>query len=189
MSRRSASPLSLLLLLALPVPAGAWTLEIDPSQSTVRFTFGATLHTVHGSLAIEQGSFRYDPETRAASGSVYIDMTTASTGNSRRDHKMHEKILETKRYPRAVYTLERVDGTFNPTGRSELLMHAKLVLHGTEHEMLIPAEVRVEGERLTGRCRTTIPYVAWGLADPSFLLLRVEKTVDVDLEVVGRLTP
>jgi polyisoprenoid-binding protein YceI len=188
MRRRSAPLLPLLLLVALPLPAAGWTLELDPSQSTVRFTFGATLHTVDGTMAIEQGTFRLDPATRAASGSVYIDTTTASTGNARRDRKMHEKILETRRFPRAVFTLERLDGTFEPAGSSELLMHGTLVFHGDKHQMLIPAKVRVEGERLTGRCQVTIPYIEWGLDDPSFLLLRVGKTVDVNIEVVGRLT-
>ena len=178
-----------LLLLGVPMPSGALTLELDPSQSTLRLTFGATLHTVHGTIGIEQGTLRFDPATHQASGKVYIDMTTASTGNGRRDRKMHEKILETPRFPRAVFTLERLDGTFNPAGTSDMVMHGTLDFHGDSRSMVLPARVRVEGDRLTGRCHLKIPYVEWGLDDPSFLLLRVEKTVDVDVQVVGRVQP
>jgi hypothetical protein len=40
--------------------------------------------------------------------------------------------------------------------------------------------VRVEGT-------FTVPYVAWGLRDYSNFVLRVAPTVDVQLDVVGRL--
>ena len=189
MRRRPSFVLWLLLACSLPAPARAWTLEVDPAASSVGFTFGATLHTVEGTLGIESGTLTLDPVSREASGSVVMDMKTASTDNQRRDRKMHEKILQSARYPKAVFTLERVEGAFNPAGSSDLLMHGTLDFHGAKHQMLIPARVTVEGDRLTGRCRVTIPYVEWGLADPSFFLLRVAKTVDVAVEVVGRLQP
>jgi polyisoprenoid-binding protein YceI len=181
--------LVLLLLLPLAAPAGAWTLELEPTKSRVWFTFGATLHTVRGALAIEEGRFEVDPDTREASGRAVMDLTSASTGNGRRDRKMHAKILESARFPKAVFTLERLDGTIKPVGTSDLLLHGTLDFHGAHRQMLIPAQVRVEGERLTGRCHVTIPYIEWGLADPSFLLLRVAKSVDVTIEVTGRLAP
>ena len=187
--RRSIRLLCLLLALAPPGAVRAWTFAVDPARSTGRFSFGATLHTVDGTFAVESGTLRLDPMTREASGTVVMDLTTASTGNARRDQKMHEKILETGRHPKAVFTLERVEGNFNPAGASDLLMHGRLAFHGAAHQMLIPARVTADGERLTGRCRVTIPYVEWGLADPSFLLLRVAKTVDVEVEVAGTLQP
>jgi hypothetical protein len=49
--------------------------------------------------------------------------------------------------------------------------------------------VRTENDHVTARGSLTIPYVEWGLDDPSFLLLRVSKTVDVTLEVAGTLRP
>ncbi len=187
--RRPRLPWLLLIACTLPAPAAAWTLEIDPAASAVRFTFGATLHTVEGRLAVESGRITLDPATREAAGSVVMDLKSASTGNARRDRKMHEKILQTATHPKAVFTLERLEGAFNLAGASDLLMHGTLDFHGARHQMLIPAKVNVEGDRLTGRCQVTIPYVEWGLTDPSFLLLRVAKTVDVMVEVAGRLQP
>ncbi|HEX9670184.1 MAG TPA: YceI family protein [Thermoanaerobaculia bacterium] len=177
-----------LALAFLPAARGL-TLELDPQKSGILFTFGATMHEVHGTMEIEGGRLQYDPASRAAAGRVVIDLTTAQTGNERRDKKMHAKILETQRYPQAVFTLERVTGAYNAIGQSDLQLHGSVDFHGATHPVTFPAEVRTENDRVTARGHLTIPYVKWGLDDPSFLLLRVSKTVDVTLEVAGTLRP
>ncbi len=140
-------------------------------------------------MEIEEGRLQYDPATRAADGRVVVDLTSATTGNERRDEKMHEKILETGRYPQAVFTVERMTGAYNAIGRSDLQVHGTLDIHGATHPVTFPAEVRTENDRVTARGHLTIPYVEWGLDDPSFLVFRVAKTVDVTLEVAGTLRP
>jgi polyisoprenoid-binding protein YceI len=177
------------LALALLPAARGLTLELDPAKSRILFVFGATMHQVHGTMEVEGGRLQYDPASRAAGGRVVVDLTTATTNNERRDKKMHAKILETGRYPQAVFTLERVTGAYNAIGQSDLQLHGTLDFHGATHPVTFPAEVRTENDRVTARGQLTIPYVQWGLDDPSFLLLRVSKTVDVTLEVAGTLRP
>ena len=48
---------------ALPQPARAQdvVLDLDASRSTVDFTLGAFLHTVHGSFKFKSGTIRLDP--------------------------------------------------------------------------------------------------------------------------------
>lgn len=174
-----------------PTPAraaGPQVFTLDAQATRVTFGFGATLHSVVGSLRVVEGAVRFDPESGQASGDIVLDMTTASTGNSRRDRKMHEKILETGRYPRAVYHVERVSGTFRPEGASDLLLRGVLDFHGVSQRLDLPATARVEGERVTATGKVTIPYVEWGLRDPSFFLLRVGKQVRVEVQAVGRVT-
>ena len=52
-----------------------------------------------------------------------------------------------------------------------------------------PCLVEVDGDRLTGTATLEVPYVEWGMKDPSKLLLRVEKFVTVEIDLEGSLEP
>lgn len=177
-----------LMTAAPPLAAETWTFELDPAATSVRFHFGATLHTVHGSLRASEGRIELDPATGQASGRIVLDATSAETGNARRDEKMHEKILESERYPRMVYTVRRVTGTLNPAGKSEMQLHGTLEMHGVSRPLDLLATADVAGGRVTAEGALTLPYLDWGMSDPSFFVLRVEKQVHVTLEAVGRLS-
>jgi len=189
MLRRRTAPLFLAALsLASVLSAETLTFELDPAATTVEFTFGATLHTVDGSLRARQGTLRLDTETGAASGRVVLDATSAQTGNPRRDSKMHEKILESGRYPDILFDVQRVSGRVNRVGHSELELHGTLDFHGTLHPIALPVVATSDGSKVTATGTLVIPYVEWGLKDPSFLFLRVEKEVRVTVKAVGRIT-
>jgi polyisoprenoid-binding protein YceI len=179
--------LLVLFLSALPLAAETLTLDLVPQETTAEFRFGATLHSVKGSLRFEQGTVRFDPETGEASGRIVLDMTSAGTGNARRDRKMHAKILESRRYPQAIFTVERLSGKINRSGHSALQLHGILDLHGTKRPLAISAIAKVDGDRVTAEASFTFRYMEWGMADPSFLLLRVAKEVRVDVKTAGRL--
>ena len=173
---------------AQPAAAAGLSFQLDPQATRVTFGFGATLHSVEGKIRAVGGTFRYDPENASASGDMTLDMTSAETGNSRRDRKMHEKILESDRFPRAVFHLQRVSGNFRREGDSDVLLHGVLDFHGTSHMIDLPVTAHVRGAEVTADGEMTIPYVDWGLRDPSFFILRVEKEVKVDVHAVGKLT-
>ena len=182
-----------IVLAAGPLPAQAppapypQALHLDPERSAVQFGFGATLHSVRGSLPVVSGVLRFDLATGRGTGDVVMDLTNAETGNTRRDRKMHRKILETGRFPRAVFHLERIDGALHRQGTSELQLHGLHDFHGATHRVSLPAVARVQGDRVTADGVLTIPYVQWGLDDPSIFLLRVGKEVKVQIKAVGRL--
>jgi polyisoprenoid-binding protein YceI len=188
--RTSALLLALALFAGISGIADAQTLtfDLDPQATQVTFGFGATLHSVNGTLKVPAGKIQLDVPTGKASGEIVLDMTTASTGNSRRDQKMREKILETDRYPQAVFHLERVDGELHREGRSEIQLHGTLDFHGASHPVALPAVANANGGRVTATGMLTIPYVQWGLKDPSFFILRVEKEVRVQVRAVGRVS-
>ena len=179
--------LSLVLLplgMAAPVRAAERTLTLDPAASEVTFTLGATMHTVKGSFAVSEGVVRFDPATGQASGEVVVDLTSGDTGNDKRDRDMHRKVLESDRYPRAVFTPTRVEGD---VGGGEVILHGRLELHGASHEVAIPARVSVQGGRVEATGSFRVPYVDWGMEDPSTFLLRVDEHVDVTVRAVGTL--
>ncbi|HVS00298.1 MAG TPA: YceI family protein [Thermoanaerobaculia bacterium] len=181
--------LSLVTALLIPIPLAAekLVLELDPRQTAIEFTFGATLHTVKGSLSLTLGRIEVDPEAGTADGRIVMSATSADTGNSRRDAKMHEKILESERYPNIVFDVERVTGTLKRSGRSELQLHGVLDFHGSRRQVAVPAVANVQGNQVTAEAYLIVPYVEWGLADPSFFILRVAKEVRVDIRTAGRL--
>jgi polyisoprenoid-binding protein YceI len=170
-----------------PLAADTLTFTLDPAATTIELHFGATLHSVDGTLRAKEGTVELDPATGRASGRIVLDATSARTGNGRRDQKMHAKILESAKYPEMVFTVERVSGVVNPAGRSELELHGVLDMHGVKRPVDVVATAKTEGDRVTATGRITIPYLEWGMADPSFFILRVEKEVHVEIRAAGRL--
>ena len=51
--------------------------------------------------------------------------------------------------------------------------------------MTIPATVKVQNDLITASAKFAVPYVVWGMKDPSNLVLRVDKTVKVEVAFTG----
>lgn len=187
MTRRG---LALLTLLAAPFPAaaGEWTLTLDPEATEIRFTLGATAHTVRGSARLVRGAIAFDPGGGRARGEVVVDATSLETGNRKRDRDMHRKVLDSSEHPEIAFAAARLEGEIPASGTAEVVLHGTLRIHGGEHPVALPAGVHVEGDRLAASTRFTVPYVEWGMEDPSFFLFRVEDEVEVELELRGALS-
>lgn len=194
-SRACTAVAALLTTLALGVcaPANAGDgrlgrLDFDPHHTVVAFHLGGTLHDVHGSFALAHGSLTVDPDTGIASGTIVVDARSGESGNASRDARMASTVLEADRFPEIAFRAERVEGRREPDGSFHGALHGVLTLHGVDHESVATVEGRLQGDVVAARAQLTIPYVAWGLPDPSILLLTVEKTVDVDVTTEGRVT-
>lgn len=174
------------MLRAAGLAAAPVTLELDARETQVFFSLGAVLHTVEGTIAVRRGTIRFDPATGAATGEIVLAADTAQTGNASRDADMHGKVLESAKYPDIVFNLVKVEGQFVPLGWSSLNLKGTVRLHGSTHLLLIPVKAETVGERVNATATFTVPYVAWGLHDPSKLVLRVDKEVTVRLHAVGR---
>ena len=173
-----------------PLETEAITLTLDPEASRVAFTLQATMHRVEGSFQVVEGAIDFDPETGAASGRVVVDVMSGDTGNPRRDRDMHRIVLKSDRYPQAVFTPSRFDGELPDDGATgRVTLAGELILHGAAHEVTIPARVTRQGSRVTAEGDLAVPYVVWGMADPSKFVLRVAKEVAVRLTAVGELAP
>jgi polyisoprenoid-binding protein YceI len=175
------------------VPLGArdtlpWVLRLDPGATRIDFELAATLHTVRGTLPLREGTVRFDPDTGAVAGRVVVDATGAETGNARRDRNMHRDVLESRRHPQIVFEPGRLEVTARTAERLAGTLHGRILLHGASHRVAIPVEAERERPgrgRVTGRFE--VPYVAWGLRDPSTLLLRVDDRVTLTFEARGAL--
>ncbi len=189
MRKRGIGALVLLLAASLPAPAAERTLTFDPGASTVRFALDATMHTVHGSFKLVRGAVVFDAIPGPASGEIVVDATSGETGNGDRDRKMHEKVLTSGAFPEIVLVPSRLSGEVSASGTGRLVVEGSLRLCGVEHQVKVPVEVEVAGDSVVARGRLSVPFVAWGLEDPSVFVLRVGKEVAVEVEVRGTLQP
>ena len=185
---RLVAPL-VLLLAARAAQAEPYTLRLDPQRSLVRFDLDAFAHTIHGTLRVVRGELHFDAALGTASGEVVVDARSAETGNGSRDKTMHRRVLESARYPEIVFTAASLRGAFAPEGESDLELAGTLALHGAQHPVKLKARVKARGATLEATAPLAVPFVEWGLEDPSNLVLRVGKVVAVRLEAHGSLAP
>ena len=160
-------------------------LRLDPEASQATFTLGSTLHTVHGSMSITSGVLRFDPDGGTASGEVILNARASVTGNKKRDKKMHHEVLKSAAFPELVFRLVHVEGALPMDGSGELRLVGTLDLLGTAHDVVIPATVSRSGDAIEAHGAVSIPYVAWGLKDPSVFVMRADKEIQVELDVRG----
>jgi polyisoprenoid-binding protein YceI len=178
------------VLVAASVPAFAQqaTLQLDPAQTAVKFTLGDVLHTVHGSFRLKRGALQLDESSGKLSGEIVVDAKSGDSGSKMRDGKMHREVLESEQYPEIKFRPDRVEGTVNPKGKSTVKVHGIFTIHGVEREIAVPAEADLEADHWTATLHFTIPYVKWGMKNPSALFLRVDDSVQIDIVAAGSLT-
>jgi polyisoprenoid-binding protein YceI len=160
-------------------------LELDPAQSRAHFSVDSTFHTVHGTFALKSGAVHFDPESGKAGGEIIVHATSGDTGNSSRDGRMHREILETAKYPEAVFRPEQIEGKVARSGASDVKVHGVILLHGREHEIVAAVHAELAADRWKGTAKFDVPYIQWGIKDPSNWLLRVKPVVHVELEMAG----
>ncbi len=161
--------------------------DLDPTASKVNFTLVDFLHTVHGTFRVKSGSIHFDPATGAAGGEVIVDAASGESGSNARDSRMKHNILEVGRYPEIVFRPDRVNGAVAPEGQSRVQVHGMFRIHGAEHEITLPADVRMSPDAMIATLHFMIPYVKWGMKNPSTLFLRVHDEVAIDIEAVSRI--
>lgn len=162
--------------------------QLDPSKSEVDFTLGDVLHTVHGKFQLKSGVLHFDSSTGTASGELVVDATSGESGSNARDKKMKKDILETQSFPTIVFVPQKVMGTVASNGGSQVQMQGIMTLHGAQHLMTLVVPVQVNGDMASALVHFDIPYVQWGLKNPSTLFLRVSQNVQIDVHAMGTLT-
>jgi len=176
-----------ILSLAFPARAQEAVLNLDPAHTEIHFTLGSTFHTVHGIFKLKSGEIHFESSTGKASGSIVVDATSGDSDNKGRDKKMHQEILESPKFGEIVFMANTVKGSLASQGASQVQLSGVFRLHGQDHEMTLTASVVSTGARLQATTHFSIPYVKWGLKNPSTFLLHADDTVDIDIQASGEL--
>jgi polyisoprenoid-binding protein YceI len=185
---RSAFIASLLLFAASAV-AQHQTFTVDPNASQVAWALGGNGHHVTGTFHVQSGAIDFDRTAHTISGSVVVAAGSGNSGEAGRDKKMNKDVLDVEHYSEITFAPQKFDGAIAPSGDSTIEVSGTFTLHGTPHDLSVPMQIHIEGEALTAKTHFVVPYVKWGLKDPSVFVLKVAKEVDIDLTLSGKVTP
>jgi len=161
-------------------------ITLDPAKTQIRWTLGDVLHTVHGTFKLKSGSVHLDLQTGVMTGLLVADATSGESGNTARDQQMHQRILESSRYQTITFRPAHLKGSFDPTKDQPLTVDGVFNLHGQDHPLQLPVNVHPHSNEMSLATHFDVPYVQWGLKDPSTFILRVDKDVSIDIEATGQ---
>jgi polyisoprenoid-binding protein YceI len=181
------STLLLIAASAVFVSAQNTALQLDPGQTSVKFTLGDVLHTVRGTFQLKHGTLQFEPASGKISGEIVVDAKSGESGSGMRDRKMHKEVLESERYPEMAFRPDKIEGAVASQGKSSVKVHGVFNIHGVDHEITVPAEVEMTADHWTATVHFTVPYANWGMKNPSTLFLRVNDSVEIDLAAAGNL--
>ncbi len=184
-------PYSLALFLAAALPFASFaqaqqeSFTINPTTSKVAFSLGGNVHQVEGTFKVQSGAVRFGPGPGAVSGMIVVSAASGNSGDKGRDRDMDKKVLTIARFPEITFAPKSYQGTFAPTGDSTIQVSGIFTLHGTPHDITVPMHIHLDGSNATATGSFEVPYVNWGLKNPSILFLKVAKVVRIDLTLAG----
>lgn len=172
---------------AANAPHEAFT--INPGASKIAFLLGGNFHHVNGTFKVQKGKVEFGPNPGAISGSIVVSAASGNSNDKGRDRNMDKKVLQIKKYPGVTFAPKSYQGTLAPTGDSSIQVSGVFTLHGTPHNITVPMHIHTQGSSMTATGSFNVPYVKWGLKNPSILFLKVAKVVGINLTLVGQVAP
>jgi polyisoprenoid-binding protein YceI len=185
---KSFAVLALAAVLAPAALAQHQTFVVNPDASEVKMTLKTTHELVDGTFHVQSGSIEFDRNATKISGTVVVAAGSGKTGNDGRDKKMNKNILKVDQYTTVSFAPKTYRGMIAASGDSTVQVSGVFTLLGTPHDLTIPIQIHMDGTKATAKAQFVIPYVQWGLKNPSFLIWKAENDVAIDLNLVGQTT-
>ena len=168
--------------------AAGWSQQhytVDPASSEVHFTLGASDGPVNGTFHVNSGAFTVDPSNGAMTGTIAVDAGSGDSGNKKRDKKMTNDQMKAQTFSAVTFAPAKFSGELKDSGDSAGQVEGTFTLIGQAHPISLPMNVHMEAGHFTATGEFTVPFVSWGMKDPSFLMFKVEKQVKVQLKLTG----
>jgi polyisoprenoid-binding protein YceI len=183
---KSLTVFALAVILAPAAIAQHQAFVVDAAASEVRMALKTTHENVSGTFRVQSGSVEFDGTAKKMSGAIVVAAGSGKTGNDSRDKKMYKDILKVEQFATVSFEPKTYTGTIAPSSNPNMIVVTGIfTLLGTPHEITIPIVVNIDGDRATVKTHFDIPYVQWGLKNPSFLIWKVDNDVAIDLHLAG----
>lgn len=186
MNSFAALALAVILVPAAVLPQHQ-TFVLNPDASEVKMTLNTTHEVVKGTFHVQSGSIEFDRTNYKMSGSVAVLANSGKTGNGSRDKKMNKDILKVDQHTTISFTPKTYTGAIALSGDSAIQVNGVFTLLGNPHDLTIPMQIHMDGSKATARAQFVVPYVQWGLKNPSFMFWKAENTVAIDLNLIGQI--
>jgi polyisoprenoid-binding protein YceI len=185
---KSFAAFALAVIFAPAALAQDQTFVVDPDASEVKMTLKTTHELVNGTFHVQSGSIEFDRSTPKMSGSVVVLAGSGKTGNDSRDKKMKKDILEIEQHATVSFEPNTYTGAIAPSGDSTIQVTGIFTLLGTPHATTVPMLIHLDGTSTTAKAHFVVPYVQWGLKNPSFMFWKADNDVAIDLNLVGTIS-
>ncbi len=177
----------LALVIAPALRAEEVSVDLDPAKTQIAFVLTDVLHTVHGKFDLKRGHVSFDPATGVITGDLIVDAASGSSGSAARDKRMTRDILEARRYPEIRFAPAKFAGSLALSSASSIQVTGSFFIHGQSHEITVPIQIQVSEGEVTATGKFIVPYVQWGMKNPSNFLLKVNDKVEIDVTAVGQI--
>ena len=184
---KSFALFALTVILAPAAHSQHQTFVVNPDTSEVKMTLKTTHEIVNGTFHVQSGSIEFDGSNPKMSGLVVVLAGSGKTGNDSRDKKMYKDILKVDQYTTVSFVPKTYSGTIAPSGNSTIQVSGVFTLLGNPHDLTIPMQIHIDGSKATAKAQFVVPYVQWGIKNPSFLIWKAENDVAIDLSLVGNI--
>ena len=185
---KSFAVFTLALILTPAAFAQHQTFVLNPDASQVKMTLNTTHEIVNGVFHVQSGSVEFEHGDPRMSGLISVAAGSGKTGNDSRDRKMNRDILKVEQYATVSFEPKTYAGSIAPSGDSTIQATGIFTLLGTPHEITVPMQVHFDGAGATAKAHFVVPYIQWGLKDPSFLIWKADHDVAIDLNLVGTIS-
>ena len=180
---------------ALPSGALRFSIVAERSVATIRVREQVAAIPAPGDAILTtrafSGSVVLLPDGGFAGGSAFAaDLETLKSDEPLRDEWIKFNTLNTRVYPRAEFTLERVNGVPMPIaaqGEWAGILEGTMKIHGAERRLEWPVQVTRSSGEVRVRGETSFRFGDYGMAVPANrLILSVVDDVRLEIDLVAR---
>jgi polyisoprenoid-binding protein YceI len=183
--------------IASALPAGARRFAIVPERSlaTIRVREQVASVPAPGDAILTTRAFSGTvvllPDGSFANGSALsVDLDTLKSDESLRDEWIKFNTLNTRVYPRAEFTLERVSGVPMPIAEQGVwaaTLEGTMKIHGIERPLSWPVQVTRSSGEVRVQGATAFKFGDYGMAVPANrLILSVVDDVKLEIDLLAR---